>query len=134
MMIAVTGASGEIGARLVQNLHFAGRAVRALLRRPSPRLARWGDIPTAVADLGDRAALRQAVAGADAVIHCAVDKDTSLPDAALVKRNVVACENLLAACAEAGVRRVVHVSSISVLPPRLRQEALAEPTHYSTER
>jgi nucleoside-diphosphate-sugar epimerase len=70
--IAVTGATGFVGPHLVTALARRGWTLRLLVRRwsPLPSLAGveaeivWGD-------LGDEAALRRLVAGADAVIHAA---------------------------------------------------------------
>jgi nucleoside-diphosphate-sugar epimerase len=72
MLAAVTGASGFVGPHLVAALARHGWKVRLLLRRwsPLPSLAGveaeivWGD-------LGDAAALRRLVEGADAVVHAA---------------------------------------------------------------
>jgi nucleoside-diphosphate-sugar epimerase len=72
MLVAVTGASGFVGPHLVAALACHGWKVRLLLRRwsPLPSLAGveaeivWGD-------LGDEAALRRLVDGADAVVHAA---------------------------------------------------------------
>ena len=70
--IAVTGATGFVGSHLVAALAARGWTLRLLVRRwsPLPPLAGveaeivWGD-------LGDENALRQFVAGVDAVIHAA---------------------------------------------------------------
>jgi nucleoside-diphosphate-sugar epimerase len=70
--IAVTGATGFVGSHLVAALAARGWTLRLLVRRwsPLPPLAGveaeivWGD-------LGDENALRQLVAGVDAVIHAA---------------------------------------------------------------
>jgi nucleoside-diphosphate-sugar epimerase len=69
---ALTGATGFLGARLVQSLEAAGFAVRALARRePSP--PGWGQArPEIVAgDLSDIEALKRLVDGAEVVVHCA---------------------------------------------------------------
>jgi len=70
--IALTGATGFIGAALVQRLTAAGRGIQALRRpvsthtRPAGAAVRWIS-----GDLDDIDSLRRLVAGADAVIHCA---------------------------------------------------------------
>ena len=71
-LVALTGATGFLGAHLVRALAAAGFHVRVLARRePSP--PGWGDVrPDVIAgQLGDSAALRRLVEGADAVVHCA---------------------------------------------------------------
>ena len=71
-LAAVTGATGFLGAHLVQALDAQGDAVRVLARRdPSP--PGWGGTaPEVVAgDLSDDAALRRLAEGAAVVIHAA---------------------------------------------------------------
>ncbi len=71
-LLALTGASGFIGRRLVPLLVADGWRVRLLLRR-DPVCPEWrGTDPQIVAGgLGDPVALRQLVEGADAVVHLA---------------------------------------------------------------
>ncbi len=64
------------------------------------------------ADLRSRRGLTEAVTGHDAVLHLAAAKSGDLY--AQYAGTVVATENLLAAMTEAGVRRIVLVSSLSV--------------------
>ena len=70
--LALTGATGFIGAALLSRLTGAGWHVRALYRpragRVPPRLPGVEWLP---GNLEDQAALNALVAGADAVIHCA---------------------------------------------------------------
>jgi nucleoside-diphosphate-sugar epimerase len=71
-IVAVTGATGFIGKRLVPALHAAGWQTRLLMRR-DPVIAEWRDVrPEIVAgDIAQTAALERLVAGASAVIHVA---------------------------------------------------------------
>jgi nucleoside-diphosphate-sugar epimerase len=70
--IAITGATGFVGAVLTRRLAAAGRKIRALIRpgsahkRPAGIDVRWID-----GDLEDVGSLRRLVHGADAVVHCA---------------------------------------------------------------
>jgi 2-alkyl-3-oxoalkanoate reductase len=71
-VVGLTGATGFVGQRLAPMLADAGWRVRMLLRRDPVRPAWSGMDPQIVAgDLGDTAALRQFVAGVDAVVHVA---------------------------------------------------------------
>ena len=70
--VAVTGATGFIGRRLLPQLADAGWDLRILVRRdPADRL--WGDLDIEVVqgDLLDAAAVGRLVDGADAVVHLA---------------------------------------------------------------
>jgi 2-alkyl-3-oxoalkanoate reductase len=70
--IAVTGATGFIGRRLVAALAKAGWQVRVLLRR-DPVLREWQSLRLQVVagDLGDTRALERLVAGTHRVVHLA---------------------------------------------------------------
>ena len=70
--IAITGATGFVGAAIARQLTAAGHRLRALVRpesiqrQPSDISARWIE-----GDLADTDSLRHLVSGVDAVIHCA---------------------------------------------------------------
>jgi nucleoside-diphosphate-sugar epimerase len=133
-MIAVVGGGGEIGAWLVRCLARSGEPLRVIHRgSPSPDLARFA-LDTRRVDLRDAVALSRALDGARVVVNCAVDK-TEAPNAARsVRSNVQACEQLVRACVTTRVQRVIHLSSIAVLPARLSPEVMARPFDYSRER
>jgi 2-alkyl-3-oxoalkanoate reductase len=115
MRSLVTGAGGFIGGRLVDALVDAGHEVRALVRDPARvALPPRPGLAVVQGELGDPASLASAVDGADRVFHCAaLVGDWLRPDEAQ-RVNVDGTRALLAACAAAGVERVVHLSSLSV--------------------
>jgi len=114
--VLVTGATGYIGGRVVQQLVSEKHAaVRALARDPAKarHLTQLG-VEVVRGDLRDSAALKRAVHGCSVVIHAAAQV-SSIPDhKAFEQTNVVGTENLLRASAAAGVQRFVHLSSIVV--------------------
>lgn len=118
--ILLTGANGFLGASLARVLLARGHRVRALLRPNSPRHTLAGlDIQPAPGDLTDAASLRRAMAGVGAVIHAAADYRIFVPDPArMFAVNVAGTGNVMAAALEAGVGRIVHVSSVATLKPR----------------
>jgi len=70
--VAVTGASGFIGAHLAAALAARGDRARCLLRPASDRSRLPAGVePVVAADLGDAAALERLVRGCDAVVHLA---------------------------------------------------------------
>jgi 2-alkyl-3-oxoalkanoate reductase len=71
-VVAVTGATGFIGRRLVVALHAAGWQPRLLLRR-DPAVSEWRELvpQVVVGDLNDHTALARLVAGAERVVHVA---------------------------------------------------------------
>ncbi|WP_031074559.1 condensation domain-containing protein [Streptomyces sp. NRRL WC-3742] len=77
--VLVTGATGGVGAAVLQELMAQGRPVRALVRPESAHLPALHGADLAEGDLADPDSLRRAVEGADAVIHAActfTDHDT----------------------------------------------------------
>jgi nucleoside-diphosphate-sugar epimerase len=107
--VLVTGASGMLGAATARALAARGDSVTVLQRRPA-RL----DLPEVLADVADPSAVREAVAGHDAVIHLAAKVNVTGPWAAYERANVQGTRSVVDACRAAGVQRLVHVSSPSV--------------------
>jgi nucleoside-diphosphate-sugar epimerase len=113
---AVTGATGFLGKRICAELVARGERVVALGRRfeqfPSfdPALCEQRS-----AALEDEGALLRALEGADTVIHAAALSTTWGRRENFVRANVDGTRRLLEAARATGVRRVVHVSSSSVV-------------------
>jgi dihydroflavonol-4-reductase len=116
MLVALTGASGFIGARTAAALKHQGHRVRALVRGTSrrghvePHVDEWraGD----VADEQSQAAL---VAGVEAVIHDAADWEAlRRSPASNFDKNVLASLRLLEHARLAGVEQFIFVSSVAV--------------------
>jgi dihydroflavonol-4-reductase len=121
MKALVTGATGFVGAHLARALLGRGAAVRCLVR-PAGRAGRRVDllaglpVELAPGDLREPGSLRAAVAGCDVVYHCAADYRLFTPDPGeMMASNVTGTDNLLTACAAAGVGRVVYTSSVGAL-------------------
>jgi nucleoside-diphosphate-sugar epimerase len=70
--IAITGATGFVGAAVARRLSAAGHTIQAMIRpasiqkRPADIAAEWIE-----GDLDDRQSLNRLVKGVDAVVHCA---------------------------------------------------------------
>lgn len=103
-LVAVTGASGYLGARCVAALRAAGLDARRLVRTPSEP----GDGLFRLGEAVDPAAL----SGVDALIHAAHDFKAFGRDEQ-TRVNVAGSRALFDAARAAGVRRIVAVSSIS---------------------
>lgn len=109
MKVLVTGASGMLGGAVADALARRGDTVTVLQRRPSGRPHR-----EVLADVADGRAVAAAVRGQDAVIHLAAKVDLAGPRREYVEANVTGTRNVVAACRENGVARLVHVSSPAV--------------------
>ena len=115
MTVAVTGATGYVGRALVERLRAAGVAVRAIVRNPQAALPEG--VERAVADLTRPTGLDALLRGADVVVHCAAEqRSSSRARHRLV--NVAGTRAVTEAAALAGVRRLVHLSSVAVYPRR----------------
>ncbi|MGD1850990.1 MAG: NAD-dependent epimerase/dehydratase family protein [Cyanophyceae cyanobacterium] len=116
MKVFVTGASGFTGSHLVRSLINRGDEVTVLVRRSSD-LSRLKDLPVKLVygDLGDRAALDEAMGGVDWVFHVAAYVELGIVDADKMARiNVDGTRNMLAAAKKAGVSRFLYCSTIGV--------------------
>ncbi|CAN6194255.1 unnamed protein product [Urochloa humidicola] len=125
--VCVTGAGGFVGSWLVQRLLASGRyKVHATVRDPgdgknahlaamsgaAERLRLFG------ADVLDGGAVAAAVAGCDGVFHVACpvpDYALADPEAEMLAPAVTGTMNVMKACSEAKVKRVVVVSSLSAV-------------------
>ena len=115
MHIALTGATGYTGGRLLETLLRNGHRVRALARASATRPAAAGEVTWIEGDLRDTAAIERLVDGAAAVVHvAAVYRTAGHPDAYYRDVNVGGTERLLEAAARTGVRRFVHTSTVGV--------------------
>jgi len=113
--LAITGGTGFLGGHVLREAAARGLAVTALARSaqlPGPGV-RWIE-----GSLEDHPSLAALVEGADAVIHIAGAINTPTL-AGFVAANVTGTASLLTAAEAAGVRRFVHVSSLSAREPDL---------------
>ena len=115
MKLAVTGATGFVGSRLLDAAVADGHHISALARRPMPPRANVDWVSGSLEQLD---ALDRLVAGADAVIHVAgVISGRTAAD--FDRSNVDGTQAMIAAAGKAGVKRFVHVSSIAAREPEL---------------
>lgn len=113
----VTGATGFVGSAVARALAAAGHRLRLLVRPESDRRNIEGvAAEVRVGALEDRASLDAALAGCTALFHVAADYRLWVPDPAAMERaNVAGTDNIMRAALAAGVRRVVHTSSVATL-------------------
>jgi UDP-glucose 4-epimerase len=114
MKSLVLGGNGFIGVHLVKSLLTGGDAVRVYDRSPN----RFGAAPEGAeyvqGEIGNHGLIREAVEGVDVVFHLV---STTLPKTSNddpiydVRSNLVDTLQLLEACVQAGVRKVVFASS-----------------------
>ncbi len=122
--VVVTGANGFVGRRLVAHLSEHRLEVCGLTRR-----AETGLEDSRVVDYGDVQQLAYAFAGASVIFHLAArahQRDGADAEAAYERANVLNTQCVAEACAQAGVKRLVFVSSIGVHGNRSGTSAFTE--------
>ena len=115
MRVLVTGATGFIGRHLVRKLRERGDDVVALVRNPSK--AAGLDAQLVQGDLASEDAIRQGVAGCDAVFHVGAVYKVGIPKSeheAMYDTNVRGTERVIDSAVDAGVARIVYVSTGNV--------------------
>src|SRR5262245_14993166 len=121
-LILVTGGAGFIGSHLVRHLVARGEAVR-VLERPQARVDHLplAQLEVVRADIRNRAAVDKAVRGCGAVYHLAANPNLWVQRRGEFRQvNYQGTVNVLEAALAAGVPRVLHTSTESILT-RVRQ-------------
>jgi len=112
MTILVTGANGHVGGNLVRALLARGETVRALIHRSKDALEGL-EVDLVHGDVRMPDTLSAAMAGVDIVFHLAALISIDGPHGGLVDSiNVDGARNVAEAALGAGVRRLVHCSSV----------------------
>jgi predicted dehydrogenase/nucleoside-diphosphate-sugar epimerase len=109
----VTGASGFLGRALVARLLSNGESIRVLARRPVADLEANPRVHVVRGDLGDPEAVERAVQGVELVYHVGAGMRGGTE--AFESGTVWGTKNVVAASLRHGIRRLVYVSSLSVL-------------------
>lgn len=113
----LTGGSGFVGSAVARELIAAGYAVRALVRRDSPRTNLTGlGADLVEGDMQDENAVGRAVEGARYVFHVAADYRLWAPEPEeIVRTNLEGTRAVMRAAKACGAERVVYTSSVATL-------------------
>ena len=116
--VFVTGATGFIGGRLVHRLRERGDDVVALVRSPDKALGlERAGVELVQGDLTDTDAISRGLRGAEAAIHGAAIYKVGIPTSEheqMYDTNVRGTERVLDAAIEAGVPKILYVSTVNV--------------------
>lgn len=131
--VLITGGTGAVGSNLAAALSSRTIHVR-LHHRPTSDLRAVSDIHAdhMTGDIRDRESVLRAVEGCDTVFHAAAMVSHAAHDRALVQEiNVIGTRNIVEACLAAGVRRLVHVSSVAAIGSPKNEEPADEETPFT---
>ena len=138
--VFVTGATGFIGTKLVNELVRQGQIIHALTRQTSNKDGLSHDqIRLVPGDISDRESLIKGMRGCSQVYHLAAyAKNWSRDPSIFYRQNVEGMQNVFEAARETGIERVVLTSTIVTLGPTpvgmTGNEEMARITpHYYTE-
>jgi len=129
----VTGGGGFVGGAIVRRLLARGDEVVALQRGDYPWLKQQGAVVVR-GDLANRDVIDQAIDGCDIVFHVAAKAGVWGRREDYTRSNVTGTENVVSACRQAGVARLVFTSSPSVVFDGRDENGIDEsapyPDHY----
>jgi nucleoside-diphosphate-sugar epimerase len=116
-VIFITGATGLTGSHLLKALSSREQIIKALYRTEIP--ASYPNVEWIKGDIFDAVLLDEMLQGVDEVYHCAAKisynpKDKNL----LFKTNVEGTANIVNACLNNHVKKLLHISSIAALDIR----------------
>lgn len=122
--VFVTGATGFIGTKLVNELVRRGHTVHALTRRTSNTDGLTHErIKLFTGDLSDRSSLLKGMQGCSHVFHLAAYAKNWAPDASFYyQQNVDGTKTVFEAAKEVGARRIVFTSTIVTFGPTRKGE------------
>jgi nucleoside-diphosphate-sugar epimerase len=129
MKALVTGGGGFLGLAIVRRLLASGLVVRSFSRQNHPALRELG-VEQHLGDLADPIAVARAVARCQVVFHVAAKPGIWGPYAEYHRVNVTGTENVLAACRQHAVARLIYTSSPSVVFDGRDMEGVDESAPY----
>jgi len=131
-MIFITGATGLLGSALIKELAQQDTKIKAIYRNEIPFAHE--NIDWIKGDISDIALLEECLTDVDEVYHCA-GKVSFNPKARkeLFITNVEGTANLVNACLNTGVRKLLHVSSVSALGRIRENTTVNESMQWSEE-
>lgn len=118
MKVFVTGGTGFIGGEIVRQLRDRGDEVVCLVRSPE-KAAKLRELGCDLVrgDLSGEAAIRQGMAGCEAVIHAAAMYEVGIPAKqrpSMWNANVAGTERVMRAALAENVPRIVYVSTVGI--------------------
>ncbi len=133
MKALVTGGGGFLGRHIVEQLLARGDEATIFARSNYPEMEKIG-AKLFRGDVQDRETVSHACQGMDAVFHVAARANLWGPWEAFYQTNVVGTQNIIDACREYGVRKLIYTSTPSVIangqPRSGVDESYPYPDHF----
>ena len=131
-MIFITGATGLLGTHLIKQLAAQAEQIKALYRGEIPFSN--SNIEWIKGDISDVILLEEIMTNVDEVYHCAGKVSFNPKDKReLFRTNVEGTASIVNACLNTGVKKMLHVSSVSAIG-RIRENTMVnEQMHWSEE-
>ena len=127
-MILVTGATGLVGSHLLKQLVANGKKVRALYRSSVPSIEGTEGVEWVRGDILDVISVEEAMVGVKQVYHCAAMVSFNPKKKAILHHtNIEGTANVVNACLNEGVDKLLFVSSVAALG-RIREDKLINET------
>jgi len=128
-VVLVTGGGGFLGGAIIRALVQKGETVRSFSRSRYAQLDALG-VEQVQGDLCDFTALIQACRNVEAVFHTAAKAGVWGTFQEYYRPNVIGTRNLIKACMDCGVQRLIHTSSPSVVFHNENMEGMDESVPY----
>jgi dihydroflavonol-4-reductase len=132
-MVLVTGGAGLVGKELITQLLAKGKEVRAIYNKTKLDESHSSKLEQMQCNILDVVGLEEAMAGIEEVYHCAaIVTFNPKRKAEMFRINVEGTANIVNAALDAGIKKMVHVSSVAALG-RIREDELINETMNWTE-
>jgi len=132
-MILVTGGSGLVGAELISQLLAEGESVKAIYNS-TPLTITHQNLISVKCNILDTSALEEVMQDVTHVYHCAGVVSFNKKNAdELLKINIEGTANIVNAALDAGVKKMVHVSSVSALGRIRADQTITEAMVWTEE-
>ncbi|HRI20719.1 MAG TPA: NAD-dependent epimerase/dehydratase family protein [Panacibacter sp.] len=132
--ILVTGATGLVGSHLLKVLVSKGYSVKALYRTFVPEYDGAEKIDWVQCDILDIVSLEEAMADVQKVYHCAAIVSFNPSQKKLLNTtNIEGTANVVNACINTGVKKLLFVSSVSALGRIRENEPITEKMSWTKE-
>jgi nucleoside-diphosphate-sugar epimerase len=133
-VILVTGSAGLVGHALIKELLRQGKKLRAIYNQSPIEGFNSINITGVQCDILDVVSLEEAMKGVTHLYHCAgLVSYHSKDEKQLFKINVEGTANVVNAALAAGVKRMLHVSSVAALGRLKQSEPIHEKMNWTPE-